>query len=76
MVSEAAGTVAAIERRRGSMDFATLERRMAADGWTWDGEGPEDLEGRFVKSAHVSLTIAGAEEYLWGREDPGDELGG
>jgi hypothetical protein len=62
-----------------AMEFATLERRMAAEGWTWDGEGPEDIEGRFVKPDEpgaLRLTIEGAEEYLRQREDPGDELRG
>jgi hypothetical protein len=76
MASGARDTVKSTESREGPMDFAALERRMAAEGWTWDGEGPDDLEGRFVKPAHVSLTIAAAEEYLRGKEDPGDELRG
>ena len=56
------------------MEDAALERRMAADGWTWDGVGPDDIEGRFVKPGHPSLTIDDAWKYLQGREDPGDEL--
>jgi hypothetical protein len=61
------------------MDFDTLEQRMTSEGWTWDGEGPEDIEGRFVKPDEpgaLRLTIAGAEEHLRAREDPGDEPGG
>jgi len=58
------------------MEDAALERRMAADGWTWDAEGPDDIEGRFVKPGHVPLTIEGAWEYLRGSEDPGDEQRG
>ena len=55
------------------MEDAALERRMAADGWTWDGVGPDDIEGRFVKPGHPSLTIDGAWEYLQGRKNPEDE---
>jgi hypothetical protein len=48
------------------MEDAALERRMAADGWTWDGVGPDDIEGRFVKPGHPSLTIEDAWEYCGG----------
>ena len=58
------------------MEDAALERRMAADGWTWDGVGPDDIEGRFVKPGHLSLTFEGAQEAVQGWTKPDDELRG
>ena len=58
------------------MEDAELERRMAADGWTWSGVGPDDIEGRFVKPGHPPLTVEDAWDYLQGREDPEGKLPG
>ena len=40
------------------MEDAALERRMAADGWTWDG-GPAVIQSRAVDSTgYVQPTVA------------------
>lgn len=74
MACDRLGTVGGNQTEGPMDDFAALERRMAAEGWTWDGDGPDDIEGRFVKPGHLSLTFEGAQQAVQGWTNPGDEL--
>lgn len=58
------------------MTFEELEQRMRADGYTWDGDGPGDTDGAFLKENHLTMTIAQAIEHLRHWRNPGDELRG
>jgi hypothetical protein len=60
------------------MTFAEVERRMREQGYTWDGEGPNDPDGAFVPAdkTRLTMTISQAVEHLTPWSPPTDELRG
>jgi hypothetical protein len=53
--------------------FAELERAMLEHGWTWNGDGPDDAEGRFVREGYMPMTRGAAEDWISGRRGRMDE---